>query len=98
MEFWKNSTCGKCTYAVELPRQGIPDLNAPKLLICRKNPPQIVYAIVQERGGRPSPAPMGSMYPMIDETFIACSNFKLKVAEGTQVVGSLNTFPPQKED
>jgi len=76
MELWKNATCGTCVYSEDAPRPGVPDLKAPKILICREAPPQIVFAIGQSGNNQPVPIPMGSMYPMVQAEFPACSKHK----------------------
>lgn len=76
MDFWKHAKCGDCKFKDEAPGSRNPaNLSAPPIYICRHNPPQVIYAMAPSRvaGGPPQPVPLGSMYPLIDVTQIACS-------------------------
>jgi hypothetical protein len=75
---YKKMKCGDCIHQERAPRPpGKPiDLKEPVVLLCRERPPQIVYVIMQQPNGQPSPMPMGSMYCMVDHNYPACSQFK----------------------
>lgn len=78
MKDWKTSTCGACIFAVDPPGPPNPDLSAPKLKFCRQGPPNIIVAMAPPRvqGKPPIPVPLGSMYPLLDMDFTACSKFE----------------------
>lgn len=73
---WKDKTCGQCDNFVEVPPPPgtILDLNRPKRYVCRANPPNVMFAI-GDRGGKPFPLPLTSMYPIHDELMPACRLF-----------------------
>lgn len=74
---YKKLKCGQCMHQERAPRPPNKpiDLKEPPVLICRKNPPQIVYAIGQGPQGQPIPMQLGSMYPMVGLDYPACSRF-----------------------
>ena len=75
---YKNLKCGNCLHSERAPRPPNKpiDLTEPVVLICRESPPQIVVAIGQQPNGQPVPMPMGSMFPLVDPMFPACSKFQ----------------------
>lgn len=73
---YHNKTCKDCLHKSEAARpQGVPNLKAPKVYMCRESPPTLIYAIGQGGDGRPIPMPIGPAYPPVADEFPACSKY-----------------------
>lgn len=91
---WKTKRCGTCRFNTEAPRPpGVVDLKAPKIYLCRKNPPTLLFAIGQAGpNAPPQPMPLGSAYTMVDENYPACSWHEEKPKDDSMFAG----FDPSK--
>jgi hypothetical protein len=86
---WKTKKCGTCVFRDNMPGSEYKpiDLAAPKMLICRHSPPQIVYAIAARPNQPPQPMPLGSMYPMIFADNPACAYYQGEVEVDMSKIG-----------